>query len=205
MSTAGWKTYTNSTYGFSIAYPPTMHLENAKETSTAGSYSITDPCASYDNANLSPVRLLTCFTLGQGTYPDTTYTDFLAASLAVFIPNLSQQHCIFVQDSYKPVRQVFLNGINFYLTEGGGAAAGLHGHFINYRTYAQKTCWDFDITIASEAASENGGSALGAPIIPFSEERLNRTFAQMLSRISCLPPTPTLRTATPLNTSRMHT
>jgi len=201
ISTIGWKTYTNATYGLSIPYPPTLQVETMNETSNDGNYGLFAPCDPFDNTRVEPAVLLACFHL----HPGTTRTDFIGASLAVIIPNLSQQHCIFMQNDFMPVHQTSLNGISFYFVDRTGAAAGLGGHFINYRTYSQNTCLEFDITIASDSYSENGGATLSTPVLPFSEDSIRAMFDYMISNFYLTPSQSSIRTVLPVSTANWTT
>jgi hypothetical protein len=169
ISTAGWKTYMNFAYEFAIAYPPTMELENSEQVATSGGFAWIPLC----NFERRDTSLVICFYLPRGTYPDTTNTDFVGASLAVNVINLNQQDCLSFADFKsggigEPMLNT-INGIKFSYIGTGGGGMGHLGIETHNRTYAHNTCFELTRTIAITYAAEMMVWTSTPEIKPFTE------------------------------------
>lgn len=135
---AGWKTYTNTQYGFSLSYP--VDFENVDDLTVA-----------QKNA------LMTYMGVCSGTKAGLCYigsekpNGFAAAALSVDVSTTTN-----MQDCQKPksnpvpstkATPEVIGGITFYRSKIG--EAGL-GHYINtnsYRTYNYGLCYTIDLSI----------------------------------------------------------
>jgi hypothetical protein len=156
--TAGWKTYTNTQYGFSVQYP--SDFANVNDLTSAQKSSLQTymgACLVGNNARIKPNQVGFCY-VGTQTSDgfDTSSFNITADS------SKSEQSC--QQTNTSPIgeltTQVIVDGINFY--EDKIEDAGL-GHYLtgnSYRTYHNGTCFQIDLTIESDrGVSEKGLSS----------------------------------------------
>jgi len=151
----GWSTYTNSIFGFSIAYPPTMKLENFMQVEDKGGFDWIPLCNYYEASNLS---LVSCLYLPRGTYPDTSNTTFTGASLAISTTNLEEQDCLSYSDfrgmGIEPPKPTLINGISFSVLKTVGIGTGHVGMDVRNRNFAHHICLEITITMAGYTSSD---------------------------------------------------
>lgn len=185
ISTATWKTYTDSGYGFSIKYPSIMGLISGKELHDKYYGNGLGCTASQHEEGL------VCFTLSEGTYPETTNTDFAGAFVEVSIVTGDLQYCLAFRDwklpEFQEVKRVVFNGIPFSSTKRYGVAAGTHGAFASYRTFVHNICYVLSTTLVTVMRYENTVWTSTPTVRPFTEaddRTIQAIFDQMFSTFS---------------------
>ncbi|MDE1967184.1 MAG: hypothetical protein KGI45_03930 [Patescibacteria group bacterium] len=138
---AGWKTYTNDQYGFSIDYPSSDFVV---ATDLPHSQTMTYMGTCTRNAIL-------CY-LGPGT--DNIPLD--AASVAVSTdPSVIMQDCNAPNGHADTRQQVTISGVTFNKGDISEAGLGHHLWANSYRTYHNGSCYEIDIRIESHATPNN--------------------------------------------------
>jgi len=146
--TPGWRSYRNSEYGFTIAYPKEFKFYAGRPD--------------YQEAQLSYIPICDRSTVACFEYNGDKYGNMAFAVAGVSVNILrdkrTEQQCAEIDTGSFPIKEKTINGIRFRYGETGGAATS---HWIGgptYRTYREKICFELVafITGTSSAAYDEG-------------------------------------------------
>ncbi len=154
--TANWKTYTNTQYGFEIKYPNGFELYTDVNKMKVLSYI---PVCNPD--------MVVCLYYSKDNQKNT---NFEGAGLSVDILKDSGTNasCLLTKEVEEKTGFITINGVNFDIYKGGGAAAGHFEEYFNYRAFKNNYCYQITLR-KTEANISNFDPSLGVKEYDWNE------------------------------------
>lgn len=161
----GWETYSNSQYGFSVQYPK----------NDFGLYTDYNKVKSLSYIPVCNDSMLGCLVYSKDKQPNT---NFEGAGVSLDRLGLgTEASCLMVQQGETRQADLVINGVNFAVYKGSGAATGHFEEYINYRTFKNNDC----IGITLRVTSTNIGNYEPGTVKEFNSNEVWNKLKQVLS------------------------
>lgn len=168
----GWETYTNSNYGFEIKYPNNFVL-----------YTDIGKVKPLSYIPVCDDNMVACLSYSKDNHKNTNF-EGAGVSVGVLKDSGNEASCLMEREGEGKTGSVSINGQDFSIYKGSGAAAGHSEEFWNYRAFKNSNC--FQITLRTTGANiSNFDPASGVKEYNWNEVRAKQE--QVLSTLIFKP------------------
>ncbi len=158
---ANWKTYTNTKYGFEIKYPNDFELYTDVNKMEVLSYI---PVCNPDMA--------ICLYYLKDNQKNTNF-EGAGISVDILKDSGTKASCSMIKEGEEKTGFIAINGVNFDIYKGGGAATGHFEEYFNYRTFKNNYCYQITLR-KTEANISNFDPSLGVKEYDWNEVMANQ-------------------------------